>query len=85
MSRRLLAGLVIVAVLLGTGLWAQVGTGSGTATGVFNTVYLSGADIAFHVESWDHSTPVGRWVVKNPKNGLWVEPLASTIPRPASR
>jgi len=73
--KRAVVVVLWVMSLLGVGAFAQQ-TVPRSLTPPQSTLTVIGApDVAFRVESWEGSVPVGRWVVRHPITGnQWVEP-----------
>jgi hypothetical protein len=46
--------------------------------------FITTPDIAFEVDRWEGSIPVGKWVVRHPlTGGQWVEPKGAAGVQPA--
>ena len=82
MRQRIVVGVVVAAVLIGGGIWAEaqnrVLPGPPSLSNPPQEV-ISGADIGFRVDTWDGDTPVGRIVVRH--DGQWVDVRIPVTPR----
>jgi hypothetical protein len=73
MSFRKWMGIVVVwvASLVAAGVWAHA---QAPAVQPQPPTIITGSDVGFRIDSWSGNTPVGKWVVRSPAGGQWVEP-----------